>query len=92
MADMVWKELAEEYYREIMALQHDILLAHEVFEKKVPKSFAQGINILEKTVEISEENIRLLKMREPIGKVDKVNIVGKVDKVENSLFKEYFDV
>lgn len=63
---MTWKELALEYRREIEALWKDIESACDVLYSKQPKSFAKGIHLLDKSLDFSSENVRILEYGEPI--------------------------
>jgi hypothetical protein len=63
---ILWKELAMEYRKEIESLLNCIEEAYCEFEKKVPNSYSIGLNILEKGIDLSTENVRLLSCSEPM--------------------------
>jgi len=78
-----WKELAIEYRKEIESLFDCIEGAYCEFEKKSPNSYAKGLNILEESLALSEENVRILSCFETIDVVEqkekKLNVENKED-------------
>jgi len=88
-----WKELAIEYRKEIQELWNCIEDAYCEFNKKVPKSYEMGLNILDKGVDLSMDSIRLLSCSEPIDVIcQKNNTVNSKKEIEEDtddwLFKE----
>ena len=63
---MEWKEIAEEYRKELTAIHKDIHHACVELEKRMPRTHERVIAILEKALNDSEDNLRMLKMVEPI--------------------------
>ena len=63
---MTWKELALEYRREIEQLWDDIDKSAFELERGVPKSFKRGLNMLEISLDLSQENVRILSYGEPL--------------------------
>jgi len=61
-----WKEVALEYRKEIEALWDDIDKACVEFDKNMPRSFKKGVHILEKTLDFSKENVKIVAYGEPI--------------------------
>ncbi len=85
-----WKELALEYRKEIEALLGCIDDACIELEKKVPNSYTKGLNILEKGIDLSTENVRLLSCSEPVDefqtKIEKANVKREEEKDDDWLF------
>jgi len=57
---ITWEELSKEYAKEINDLWHDIESALIELEKGMPKSYKNGIRILEKCLDLSIENVKML--------------------------------
>jgi len=62
-----WQELALEYRKEIKEIWEDLEGALDELEKGAPKSYKKGMLILEKSLECSKENVRILSYTEPTG-------------------------
>ena len=62
---MEWKDIALEYQKEVQELWADIEDAYVEFSKGVPKSFSKGLHLLEKSLDSSRENVRILRYIEP---------------------------
>jgi hypothetical protein len=61
---MTWQEIALEYHKEILQLHREIDAALVEFEKRIPRSFEKGIGILDKAMDDSGENLRLIRTME----------------------------
>mgnify|MGYP001285281198 CR=1 FL=1 len=72
-----WQDIAKEYRGEIKELWQDIENALEEFEKGMPKSYKRGLSIIEKTLAISRENVRILSYVEPSGVSPKQQSIPK---------------
>ena len=72
---ITWEEIAKEYRREIEALWDDIHNAHEELNRGEPKSFKRGVKMIEKSLDFSTENIRILSYAELSQ--NKVEVVKK---------------
>lgn len=57
---ITWEELSKEYIKEINDLWTDIESAIIEFEKGMPKSYKSGLVILEKCLDLSTENVKML--------------------------------
>ena len=57
---ITWEELSKEYAKEINELWTDIENAIAEFEKGMPKSYKSGLGILEKCLDLSMENVKML--------------------------------
>ena len=62
---VTWEEMAFEYRREIEALHKDMDTAWVELEGCTPKSAMRALRILEKSLDLSEENVRILSYVEP---------------------------
>jgi hypothetical protein len=62
---MNWQEIALDYKKEIEALHKEIVEATFVMDQRGPRSFDKALGILENSLEISQENFRLIKSLEP---------------------------
>jgi hypothetical protein len=78
-----WEELAIEYRKEIELLLDYIKYAYREFEKKAPNSYAKGLNILEESLDLAIENVRILSCSEPMDAVEKKDIPK--NKIENKV-------
>jgi hypothetical protein len=62
-----WQRTAKAYRKEIGELWKDIEDAIDELEKGMPKSYKKGLHMLEKALEFSMENVRILSYTEPLG-------------------------
>ena len=64
--------MANEYRREIDALWEDMHNSYDELEKGMPKSFKRGMKMIEKSLDLSMENVRMLSYTEPIENLNKI--------------------
>jgi hypothetical protein len=78
---ITWEELSLEYKKEIENLWNDFEMAYVELEKGMPKSYKKGLHILEKGLEFSRENVRILSYMEPLGLRSKPKSITSIKEV-----------
>lgn len=80
---MEWEELAKAYAEEAEAFRGDVEKAYNLLISLTPHSYSNGINHLNNSLDIHEENVRLLRVQEPSETIN----LKSLPRIDSSNFK-----